>query len=412
MNKLKLISFAATLIFLLSCGDDDDETSQSDLYKQEGYVIAVQTPGQTEIAKYFETLPEPGGVADLSVGGTDYANFFPRDVFDNALYMADPNDDDAMVKVKVRQDESFEIVGSIPVGERGVMMHIRDEGLGVLHDESEKAITVFDPISMTEIGEINMEDAYLQADEFPRYMDFYFSGNLVYALTRTSSEVIPDSLTVHVANVQTGQFIEEQYINQKVTTWAGGANSVYTENGDAYFGTLGDLENLAPALLFKIDASSGLDESYQFNVAQTLNPANLALQNFYLEKYIGNNKAIGTVAVDTPAEIFALLQERGGFENFTEEDQDLALSILFTAKNGAWCIFDLVDQTVEIIPGLPNISSFAVTSALLDGEIVYLPIASDENNEYYSYNINTGEVAKAFDVVGGTILSIHSLTQD
>ncbi|MEM0939213.1 MAG: hypothetical protein AAF600_04740 [Bacteroidota bacterium] len=411
MKNPKLIGLTTLLIFIASC-NGDDEVSDPDLFKQEGYVAVVQTPGGSEVAKYFETLPEAGGTLDLSTGGTDYANFFVRDIFDNALYMADPNDDAAMVKIKVRQDESFEIVGSIPVGESGVMVHIRDESLGVFHDESERAITVFDPVDMTEIGEIDMSEAYLQGNEFPRYMDFYYSGNLVYALTRTASGVAPDSLTVHVANVQTGQFVEEQYINEVVTTWAGGVNSVYSENGDAYFGTIGNIADFAPALMFKIDASTGLDTSYAFNVAQTLNSTNFALQNFYLEVYIGNNKALGTVAIDTPSELFDLITERGGVENLTSEDFSTALDILFTAKNGAWCLFDLVSQTVEIIPGLENVSSFAPTGSLFEGDFVYVPITSDDTNEYWSYNVNTGEVTKAFDVVGGSIIGLFSLTDD
>ncbi|MEM9328277.1 MAG: hypothetical protein AAGA85_21595 [Bacteroidota bacterium] len=411
MKYLGLFGIAASFVLLAACSNDDDGTGEPELFKSSGYVITVQTPSNSAITKYFETLPI-GGTADLSTGGTDYSNFFGRDVFDNALYMADPNDDAAMVKIKVRQDESFEIVGSIAVGTRGVMMHIRDSGLGVFQDESERAITVFDPIEMREIGEIDMSDANLQGGEFPRYMDFYYSGNLVYALTRTASGVTPDSLTVHVADVQTGQFVEEQYIDAVVTTWAGAANSVYDESGNAYFGTIGDLASFAPALMFKIDASTGLDTDYAFNVAQTLNPTNFALQNFYLEIYIGNNKALGTVAVDTPAELFQLIADRGGIENLTQEDFQTALNILFTAKNGAWCLFDLAAQTVEVIPGIPSVSSFAVTGALRDGDVVYLPVASDENNEYYSYNINTGETALAFDVVGGSLLSIHSLTQD
>lgn len=424
MKNLLPIVLIAFSVFLASCDEDESDvgttttgidtlsTTDTVLYKEDGYVIVVQTPGGSEIAKYYEELPEPGSTIDLSSGGTDYAQFFVRDVFEHAIYMADPNEDAAMVKIQVREDESFEIVGSIPVGQRGVMMHIRDENLGVFQDESERAITVFNPTTMTEIGQIDMSAAYLQGTEFPRYMDFYFSGDLVYGLTRTSSGLVPDSLTVHVANVQTGQFVEEQYYNQVVTTWAGAANSVYTENGDAYFGTIGDLTNFSPALMFKIDADDGLDPDYAFNVAQTLNPMNFALQNFYLELYLGNNKALGTVALDTPAEIFALIQAAGGIENLSAADFATGLQILFSAKNGAWCIFDLVDQTVELIPGLPNLSSFAVTGSLLDGDVVYLPITSDDTNEYWSYDTTTGEVAKAYEVVGGSISDIISLSQE
>ena len=138
----------------------------------------------------------------------------------------------------------------------------------------------------------------------------------------------------------------------------------------------------------------------------TLNPQNLFYSVYNGFYYIGNGLAVASITEDTPLDVLTILQSVGFNPAALSDSQiDEIVVILGQAENAAWCVIDLNADPVTVtaidgIPSQPVNHRYNVEEA--DG-IWYLPVHTQAENAYYSFNPATGAASKAFDVVGGEV---------
>ncbi|MEM8893104.1 MAG: hypothetical protein AAGC88_00920 [Bacteroidota bacterium] len=93
----------------------------------------------------------------------------------------------------------------------------------------------------------------------------------------------------------------------------------------------------------------------------------------------------------------------------TEAQLNEITVILGTSSNAAWSLIDLNAETVTAIEGIPlQDVNHRYNIEEADG-IWYLPVHTESENAYYSYDPQTGTAAKAFDVLGGEVFRFINL---
>ncbi len=422
-NQLKrlflLLAFCLPALFLTTaCGDDDDDDmvviEPGDERQTSGFVISAQTPEGSLIAKYLEDLPS--GNVDIS-DGTDFQLFFPVDLFDAAIFSARTDGSAGFAKTRVNGDNEFVEDGVIStIDESSFQIAVRDANTGVFQDRNfPSRISVFDPVSMTVTGTIDVGTGIPPGIEPPRAQTFYFRDNEVFFPLRGNDGASYDSLIVMVANLSTGSYERTITFNSGPAAPFNDFGQHYLdESGNLYIPDQGDVNTGNPASLHRIPAGSDdFDPNYEFNIATTLNPANLFLSIFRGFYYMGNGQALALVATDTPQEAIDIVLAAGGPQNLSPDEVQQVLDILFQAENGRWCLVDVNAQTVSIIDGIPAQSVFATTVTMeLNGQY-YVPVTTPAINALYRYDPGTGIAEKVFDLTaGGALVGIYNLANN
>lgn len=414
-NKMSFVpaTLVAVMMVFISCGDNSTGSDEEIENIKTGFIVNVQTPSGTYLAKYYDEMPS--GSADVS-DGTDFQNFFALDSHDGALYMQRTDGSGGFSKVVVNANGEIVEEGFLPtVDEGSYRIKIRDDNTGVFHDRNTPdEITIFDPSDLSISGTIDMSAAFSPGPQ--RYDSFYFRDNLVFAPIRPEQGGSFDSTIVHIADLSTATYIGTSTINSgQPINFSSFGNRNVDENGNVYVTDIGNPTGANPiASILKIPAGSNeFDTSYDFTPALILNPANTLLavtSGFY---YHQNGTAYAQVATDIPQELLELLASVGGNPaNLSNEQINQALNILFTAENGRWCRLDLNAQTVTPLPDFPKISPF-ITNAIMeaDGKL-YFPIVTESENAIYEYDPSTNQSQKAFDVEGGSLIGVYNLSND
>ncbi|MEO1052214.1 MAG: hypothetical protein AAFX87_16395 [Bacteroidota bacterium] len=391
-----------------------ETTSAEDARLLTGFVINAQTP-TGNIAKYFAQLPS--GAVDVS-DGTDFQQFFPVDLFDGAIFNARPDGSAGFSKIMVDGNGDVIEDSFIAVSDAGsFQIAVSNSTTGVFHDRNDpQQITVFNPSNMTVGGNIDMSAGFVPGDIPQRYQTFYFRGDEVFSPIRGNAGAIYDSLIVHIANVSTGTFVASSTINSgPAAPFNDFGQHHLDENGTLYIPDQGDVFTGNPASLHRIlSGTTDFDPTYEFNIASTLNPANVFLPIFRGFYYVGNDLAIALVAQDTPQEVIDLVASVGGNPaNLSDEQLQQVLGILFASENGRWCEIDLSSMTVTPIAGLPAQSVFSTTVTMEIDGVLYFPITTTSINSLYSYDPQTKATAEVFQLAaGGTLVGVHNLSNN
>ena len=114
--KLGASLFLASTLVFSSCNDDDNDiedpdTVEVDTIKTDGIVIVTETPSSSFV-KYYEELPTE--TVDLS-DGQDFQRFDVKDVFEGAMYLANPNGINGFSRVVVDNDNEITVTGTLPI---------------------------------------------------------------------------------------------------------------------------------------------------------------------------------------------------------------------------------------------------------------------------------------------------------
>lgn len=403
----------ATLTLLLASCDDEDMTTPVEENKTSGFVVNVQTPAETNLVKYFEEFPS--GTIDLS-DGKDFQRFFPNDAFDGALFLPNPDGSASFSRVVVNGRGEVVVDATAPVvDESSLRIKVKDAETGLFHDRNTPAqLTIFDPRDMSIKANIDMSNGLAPRPQ--RYQEFFFRENEVFASIRGNDNVSFDSTIVHRADLSSGTYLSTLTKNSgaALNTFGFGERAI-DESGNIYVTDGGDVLRGNPiASILKIPSGSDVfDPGYDFNPALVANPSNTLLATFSGFKYFQNNQAFAIVATETPQALIDLVTSVGGNPaNLSEAQVQQALGILFSAENGRWSVLDLQAQTVTPIEGVPNLSPFATSVILEANGQIYLPVTTDAENAYYSYDPATGQASKALDIVGGELIGIYNLANN
>ena len=406
MNKyIKILLLL--LLGITSCKKDKKEEPSDDnvVIKKEGFILATKTPSNSFLVKYLPSLPK--GEVDME-GTKDFQNFYIDDSFEGAIYLRNPDASPGLAKYGVNENGDIVRIGELSTIGRADPVHIRDAEKGVCFDYGErKEITVFNPTDMTFSGNIDMSQAiFPNKDDLTRYRQIYIRDNLFFApLGNNSSPVWYDPLVIHVADIDKGTYEKSIEIELggpvRHNQFFGG--QYIDEDGSLYITDIGDILSLTPAILHKISpGSTDIDQSFEFNICRALNEENIYFNVYNCFYVIGKNKAIALVIEDTPENVISALElANGDPSQLTNSQINFFQNQYATMDNAAWCEIDLKSKTVSRIPGIPsqNIEKrFTITK---DGDKWLLPVENNNEDAYYSYNPQTGEVKKEFDISGG-----------
>jgi len=416
MKQLPQLLAILLTITLISCSDDDNvvnEDPPTEQFKQDGFVLSVQTPSGSALVKYFEELPTTE--TDASENATDFQQFFPVDLFDGAMYLPRPSGDAGFSKFQVNEDGSLVETATFPtVDERSFRIKVKDASTAVLQDRNNPTqITVVDPADLSIKTTIDMSQG--EAPFPQRYQTFYFRDNLVFAPIFGNDGNPYDKTIVHIADVESGSFVSDAVFNGLPSKPAADFGSrTVAEDGTIYFPNEAAIEqgNGLYSIRKIPGGSNEFDENYNFRPGLVVNPNNQILPAFRGFKYIGDGRALAIVATSIPQALLDLLAQVGGDpSNLSQQQVQQALGILFQAENGKWSVLDLEAQTVSPIQGIPDLSPFASTVTITEDQGDFLlPVTGQNENAYYRFDPTTNSAQKEFDVNGGEIIGLFNLS--
>jgi hypothetical protein len=416
-----LVTFLLSgLIVFSSCNKDDDDNennngSQPEGNKSSGFIINTQTPNGDFVAKYFENLPMSS--ANVGNGGQTFQQFFPKDMYNGALFGQKTDGTDAFSKLVVNSEGRIEEEASTTtIGDFPFVIKVIDDSTGVFHDRaSSTEISVFNPKTMMLRGVIDMSAGSVPSPQ--RFQDFSVHGDIVYAPLRPQPGGSYDELYVQSANYRTGEYLNTTQLPIGTNSPPSPFGQNYVDEGGVlYVPQVGDPLGGNPAgSIHRIPAGSNdLDPTYNFVPAIVANPANVLLPAMGGFFYIGNDLAVANVATDIPQELIDLVASVGGDPaNLSPEQVQQALDILFAAENARWCELNMATQSVSVIDGIPAQSPFASSFVTEVNNEIYMSVTTQSVNAMYKYTPGSGSGSKAFDVTGGgSVVGFYDLSRN
>ncbi|MGD1840437.1 MAG: hypothetical protein ACFB0B_06010 [Thermonemataceae bacterium] len=412
------------VLLLSACNDDEDATAEVtpvDSIRTTGFVIVGVTESGSSLVKYVEELPTTS--IDLS-DGTDFANFFPNSVNDGALFLTRPDNAAGFAKYVVNAAGELEERGIIPATDASSFrIDVRDAEVGVLHDRATpNQITVFNPTTFQVTNTIDMSEGFVPGDVNQRYQRFVFRGDDVFTPIRGNADTQGgfSSFVLHQANLRTNTFVGDTQRDGNgvsvITTVNNFGQRLLDEQGDLYINDSGSSDGAGvPGRVNKIPAGSNeIDADYVFEPSLVLNPENNFLPAFNVFSLVGGQKAIAKVNAFTPQEAIDFVTDAGGVNNLSPEQLQEVFGILARAESARWCELDLETRIVTRLEGVPTVGIFGFASTFIaDGEVyMYVNRQASGENAFYRWNPTTGEVSKAFDVIGAEISGIYNLSNN
>ncbi|MEM7106751.1 MAG: hypothetical protein AAF519_00900 [Bacteroidota bacterium] len=407
--------------YTFSGGSDDvgvsfwNTVDAEDVRLKSGFIINVATPNGDRLVKYFSTLPT--GTADLTDGEVFQESFFdPEDIFNGELYTSRVDGSGAFAKMGVNGNGELVEDGvlTLPSNDNSFLIKVVDETTGLLHDRGKPAeISVFNPATMQIDGTIDMSAGMVPSTH--RYQTFVISGDEVYAAVRPAQGGTFNTFIFHIANFRTGQFVGQTEFPTGPTTfltpfgqnWMDDAGNIWVPNGGAIFET-----NFVSSI-HRVPSGSSQFDDYSFVPALAANPLNQLFPQTGQVYFLSNNRAVALVITEVPDGVIDLLQSVGGNPaNLSQEQIDQAINLFFIEETGRWVELDLEAQTAAVITGLPLQGGFAQTFVAEINGLIYLSITSTTEDAFYTYDINTKQAQKAFDVEGGSIIGLYDLSQN
>lgn len=384
-----------------------------------GFVLfGVTEDGSARFGQHFDEIPT--GTVDLSQG-TSFQRFFPLSVIDGAIYSARTDGSSGFAKTGIDGNKAIVEDGTIAtISEGSFQIKARNKDVGVFHDRnSADFIQTFNPTTMDVTGALDMTQANaVVPDEPVRYQQFIFrNDDEFFAPMRTEAGGNITDLALPIVSIAGGGVTDIAVFEGlgDVIYFNGTRNSV-DENGNTYIWHAGNLSvpTVAGSILKIPAGSNDYDPDYNFKVAEINNPSVTGFGSFMTGfEYWKDGKGFALVNEAIDQALVDLINERGGIQNFTPEDFNTALFLLFNSPTGAFVLVDLEAQTVTKVGGLPAVSVFAAGSStfIIDGEPYFGFVTPDENS-LYSYDEASNSTTKVFDATGVQFADIVSLSED
>ena len=412
-----LLAFA--MLFVVSCSDDDEDTDPVDARLNTGFVIlGVTEDGSARFGAHYEELPT--GTVDLSQG-TSFQNFFVLSVLDGALFSARTDGSSGFARTGINGNFEFIEDGNIAtISDQSFQIKARNADVGVFHDRNDPdVVQTFNPTTMQVTGTLDMSQANaVVPDEPVRYQQFIFrSDDEFFAPMRTEAgDNVTDAAIPLVSISQGGVVDVAEFEGLGDVIYFNGSRRLVDENGNTYIWHAGNLSvpTISGSVLMIPAGATDYDPNYNFKIPEVNNPALTGFGTFMNGfNYWENNKAFALVNEAIDQALLDLITERGGLENFSPDDLNTALGILFNAPTGAFVLVDLVTQQVTKVNGLPAVSVFAqgADTYFLNGE-VYFGIVTPTENALYSYDEATNTATKLFDATGVQLADVVNLAEN
>lgn len=403
------------LILLFGCDNDDPQpVDPTEQRLTEGYIVTgTNADRTTTFARYFAELPT--GTIDLTEGQA-FPFSLPYEVFDGAVYMQKTGGF-GLVKLAVNGNGEFVNDGEISTnGEFAFVIRIRDSTTGVYVDPNDPTqIRVFNPQTLELTGNIDVSEAPIFTDVPGALVQTaVIRGDDVFLTMNGGDGPLLDNYTMIRGSISSGTFGEQFNSNTGPTFAFNPLHRLTDEQGNLWVHHTG---NLSPTPfggitggILKIPAGSNeFDPNYDFRV--TLDPF-LLLQSLRAFQYYQNGIAFAHIGLETPTAIVEILNSvNGNVADLSPQQIDEILVLLNTSENGGWVELDLNAQTVKKIPGLPQLSPFAVTNCYYVDGIPHFPIVNNSGeNALYRYDPATSQSEVVFTATGADLTAIIDLS--
>ena len=405
LRNVLTVAILSSTVFFTSCNDDNDpqpSSSEDNL----GYAL-------------FTT----GGGALLTFSDTLFSGIINPANFENPIQFADQNRvigvgfeggfytginqtlDIGIQKFTENDLGEFEDAGFISIGEGGWLFDFASQSKGYYIDElrNDQALQTFDPTTMQRTGEVDFSASVAQFANNDSVVNITLnsfvqaSGDYVFTqinFLKADGQNVFDSTFVVAINSTTDMVENVMIYPQAIGGMDEGlSKEVITEdsNGDLYF--IGNTGLLTSELILRVKAgTTAFDMSFGTNGIANL-------------EGIAPNFA-GTGAILTVGGG----QMKDGKIYVRMNEEDAVFTNIFTLEGFAWEI-DLNTLTGTKIQGIPG-SSFAGNTlngtTIIEGK-AYFPVANNEFQGYYTYDLTTGEVVKAIELESGKIGAIAKL---
>ncbi|MEM6736538.1 MAG: hypothetical protein AAF620_10770 [Bacteroidota bacterium] len=409
INKLFLLSL---ITFILACDSDDDPIDPVNQRLTEGFIVTgTSEDGTTVFAQYFEELPS--GAIDLTQGQA-FQFFSPADVYDGAVYTSRTDGSNGLAKMVV--DGNGEIIeeGFIATTESTSLIRVRDSNTGMYVDPNTPSqIKVFDPQTLQETGNVDLSAAPVFSDPLAevRTSSAVFRGDNIFVVNREPVGGAPlDNFTMVRGSLSSGTFGNQL---NSTTGPTSGFNPIFRltdEQGNLYVHHQGDLSPFGnPGGILKIPAGSNeFDPNYDFRVV--LDPT-LFLQVMRGFVYYQNGIAYAQIAFETPARVVDIITNVGGIRNLTDDQIDEILFLLDNEENAGWVEVDLnAQQIIRKVPGIPQLSTFAVTNVQFIDNVPHFVIKNSTVNAFYRYDPTMDQSEVVFSATGASLNSVIDLS--
>lgn len=422
-----LVSVALLALGLLfyACSSDDEGNENPQLTnKTTGFVVVVRNSSGDDLVKYFEEIPTD--TIDIS-DGQDFPTFFPTSLVGHAMFMNRPDGAGGFSKFVVNSNGEVVEEGFMTTLEQGGnagRIEARDTEFGVFQDRQlPDQINVFNPTTLQTMATIDMSPGFVPDDIGQSYQRFFFRDDDVFATVRGLGGQAFPSLILHQANLASNNYVGETQRagNGRGVIFAnnGFGQNFTDESGNFYMADAGDVTGGGIfARINKIPAGSNdIDPDYIFEPTRIINPENTFLPTFGVFKYLGNDKAIAKVNVETPQQVIDIIDAAGGATNLSDAEISQIQGIIIGSETSRYCVLDLNALTVTPIPDVPPLGILFTGGAPFfhDGEIYFGVVRNSgaaNENAYYKYNHITGEAQKAFDILGGELRGIYNIAND
>ncbi|MVM40735.1 hypothetical protein GO730_28680 [Spirosoma sp. HMF3257] len=285
---------------LLSCKKSEDTTPVADSkYQEEGYVMASisqTSASNTYYAGYFPTLPS--GNIDLTAKSS-YSSFYPSAIWKNYMFGQPLVSDKKLSKLAiVKATGAIEEVASIPLVDYVSRVIIINDQLGIYSTGGNRALFMFDPSTMENLGQIDM----LSAQNFPdnetniyANLTYRASDNRLFAALYTNSSKTgqfydAQNVYVEVINLTTKKWEKTAIYEQATYPFTRGSeNGIVDEAGNVYIITQGQYgldgqlgpnaaKRSKPQILKIPAGSTDFDQTYSFNPVTAAGLPNLMFQ--------------------------------------------------------------------------------------------------------------------------------------
>lgn len=436
MKRITLLMSVLFAVTLLSCDKDKDSTPEAEsLYQDEGYVLASITQSAAGNSFYVGFFADkPAGDIDLTKK-TAYSNFAMRTAHRNFIYGVGLDGDKKVSKQAILKSSGAVVeVGSIALIDYLSAIKIINDELGVYTTWGNRALFLFNPKTMENLGQIDMS----KAQNFPdnetniyTHLAYRPNDNKLFATLYTNSGKTgqfydAQDVFVEVIDLTTKKWEKTTSFKQATYPISRGAeNSIVDETGNVYIVTQGQYgldgqlgpnsaKRSRPQILKIPTGKTDFDATYSFNPVNVVGQTNSIFQLLLGTIYDSNGIVYACLSAESyPPRLLELIAKLASSTITAAEYSELS-NLAFYSPVQRWAKLDMNAQTVSVIADLPLTAGYGYPNSVkYDGKF-YFPIynADLKLNGYYTYDPATGKSEKGGTVTaGGLVTDFIKLTK-
>lgn len=416
---------------LFSCGSSDDTdpaVTPESLYQEEGYVMASisqSTAGYSYYAGFFSDLP--AGDVDLTKKAA-YSTFSIRTSYKNFIFGSALTGDKKLSKQAILKSTGAIVeVAAIPLIDFISAVKIISDDLGIYTTGGNRAIFLFNPTTMENLGQIDMTAAQnFPANETNIYTHLAYrkSDNRLFATLFTNSSKTgqfydSENVYVEVINLTTKKWEKTAMFPQATYPVSRGSeNGLVDEQGNVYIVTQGQYgldgqlgpnsaKRSKPQILKIPAGSTDFDLTYSFNPVTAIGMPNLLFQLVLGTIYDSNGIVYACISgQQDPPRLLELIAKLAN-QTITATEYSELSNLAFYGPNQRWVKLNMNTQTATLIADIPLTAGYAYPNTkVYDGKF-YLPVYNPDLklNGIYKYDPLTSKSEKINTVTAGGLVT-------